>query len=159
MSKLAKIHLFIIIASVSALIFAYISQYFFDLKPCILCHYQRIIYWSILANSLFCYFKYQKVGYYLALLLIVGNIGVAGFHSGVEHKIFTLNTCSATGIDNTSDVRALAKQLQSLNAVRCDRPQLVVLGLSMAEWNALYLIALLSLSIVFPIYNKSYFLD
>jgi len=144
-----SVHLVLLIASLFALLLAYISQYLFGLQPCILCHYQRIIFWLIALNSLifFCIkpLQTQIFGKILAIILVVANLGVAGFHSGVERKIFFLGSCSAqnTELENITDPNLLLSALQQTNAVRCDQPQFKFLGLSMADYNVFYCLFLL----------------
>ena len=144
-----SVHFVLLIASLFALLLAYISQYVFGLQPCILCHYQRIIFWLTTVNSLiFLYikpFKTQIIGQILAIILVVANLGVAGFHSGVERKIFFLGSCSAqnTELEEITDPNLLLSALQQTNAVRCDQPQFKFLGLSMADYNVFYCLFLL----------------
>ncbi len=155
MSKFLKIvkipfHTILLSASLLALLLAYISQYIFGLQPCILCHYQRIIFWLISLNSLIFLCikssKTQLVGQIIAIILLLANIGIAGFHSGVERKIFFLGSCSAQNLEleNITDPSLLFSALQKTNAVRCDEPQFKFLGLSMADYNVFYCLFLCS---------------
>jgi len=144
-----SLHIALLTTSLFALLLAYISQYVFGLQPCILCHYQRIIFWLIALNSLIflCIksFKTQIIGQILAIILVLANIGVAGFHSGVERKIFFLGSCSAQNpeLENIADLNLLLSALQKTNAVRCDQPQFKFFGLSMADYNVFYCLVLL----------------
>jgi len=155
-----SIQTILLIASLFALLSAYISQYVFGLQPCILCHYQRIVFWLIAVNStvFLCLTKrcklqirWQIAGQVLAILLLLANIGIAGFHSGVERKIFFLGSCSAsnTELEKITDPSLLLSALQQTQAVRCDQPQFKFLGLSMADYNVFYCLFLLGLTIFF----------
>jgi disulfide bond formation protein DsbB len=141
-------------SAICALFFAYVSQYFFGLQPCILCHYQRIVFWLIALHSavflwLQKYHKLNIVGQVLAILFLLGNITIAGFHSGVERKIFFLSSCAATNEDlnKINDPNLLLATLQQTQAVRCDQPQFQFLGFSMADYNVFYCLFLLVLTI------------
>ena len=150
-----SIQTILLIASLFALLSAYISQYVFGLQPCILCHYQRIVFWLLALNSLLFLClksaKFQIIWQVLAIILLLGNIGIAGFHSGVERKIFFLGSCSAsnTELEKITDPSLLLSALQQTQAVRCDQPQFKFLGLSMADYNVFYCLFLLGLTIFF----------
>ena len=139
----------LLIASLLALLLAYISQYVFGLQPCVLCHYQRIIFWLIVLNSLvfLCIksSKIQLISQIITIILLLTNIGIAGFHSGVERKIFFLDSCTTQNpeLENITDPSLLLSTLQQTNAVRCDEPQFKFLGLSMADYNVFYCLFLL----------------
>jgi len=141
-------------AAIFALGFAYISQYFFDYQPCILCYHQRKPFFAIIPICLFGLFvlKSKNSQKYLtafcALLLLI-NTAIAFYHSGVENKIFAgPSTCSSvSNLNQITDLNELAQALENTKAIRCDEPQFIFLKLSMAEWNVLYCLILLIFSV------------
>lgn len=146
-------------ASLIALSGAYISEYIFGLKPCILCLYQRKPFFAILALTLLSmvFFKggeVKKVVIFICALLLLLNTAIAIYHVGVEKKIVQgPTTCASETLDNINDLEALKKALAQTKAVRCDKPSFIFLGISMAGWNALYCLGLLSF--IISTYRKS----
>lgn len=140
---------FILISSSAALIFAYISQYFFHHQPCELCIYQRLPYVVLIFLSLTSLLlekklsqkilaKFQKIFLALFLALIFSEIILAFYHVGVEQKIFSgLSGCSSTN-ENFSSLAELEQIIKNAPAVKCDTPSFIFLNLSMAAWNLIY---------------------
>ena len=137
-------------ASAIALIGAYISQYFFGYEPCILCLEQRKPFFAIIATSALTltYFKSEKSkknALYLCTILLVINFALAIYHSGVERKIFRGPvTCSSETLNKIDNIEDLKIALSETKAIRCDEPSFLFLNLSMANWNALYCLLLVS---------------
>ena len=132
-----------ILMSVIALAAALISEYFFHLKPCILCIYQRIPYALIIGIGLLGMVlpkngALMKAVIILIILLFVTNGGIAGYHTGVEKGIITMEVACDDAAAPVDSIEAMRAQLMGTNAVPCDKPQFVFLGLSMASWNMLY---------------------
>ena len=132
------ISIFLALISAAALAFAYTSEHVFGLLPCILCVYQRIPYFVVIALSLLSLVFKGKIRMALvalcAITLLVGA-GIAGFHVGVEHGKFHLeNGCEDTNPVPTT-LEELRNQLIGKPAAPCDKPQFIFLGISMAGWN------------------------
>ena len=144
---------FLLFSSVFALALAYISQYFFGLLPCHLCLWQRKPFFAIIILvGLFLVIpqlkKYQNLTIQISVLLLFINSAIAFYHSGVEKKWFYgLDSCSSASAQ-PSTLEALRLELEATKAVRCDQPQFVFLGLSMAGWNVLYCLFLACLIIL-----------
>jgi len=140
---------FFLLAATLALAIAYISQYFFGLQPCQLCLWQRKPFFAIIiVAGLFLAIpklkKYQNWGVRIAVLLLLVNSALAFYHNGVEKKWFHgLDSC-ATSFKDPSSLEELKLALETTKAVRCDVPQFVFLGISMAGWNVLYCLGLIS---------------
>ena len=135
--------------SVLALIFAYVSQYFFGLEPCILCFHQRKPFYFVailafLGRFLIKKRSRQKLIILLSVSLLIVNAGIAFFHAGVEKKFFKGPTgCSSLSLEDVQDVQELARIIESTSAIRCDEPKFYFLGITMAGWNFLYCISLI----------------
>lgn len=135
------------LASAAALAGALISQFVFGLHPCELCLYQRVPY-SVAIAYLTPLFFYHNIApsrlrwiFILLALVFLSNVGIAGYHAGVEYKWWQGFSDCASG--NTPDsIEALTAAIMAAPAVRCDEPAFIFLGLSMAGWNILYALGL-----------------
>jgi len=147
--------IFLGFTSFIALLGAYISQFGFNLQPCILCLYQRkpffaIITLVILATFIFKNKKYQKFAFYACLILLFINILIAGYHVGVEQKIFKGPTsCSSVqDLNKITKIEDLKLALKKASTIKCSKPAFVLFGISMAGWNVIYCLSLLILCII-----------
>ena len=131
------------IAAVIALLSAYISQYIFGFEPCELCLWQRKPFFLIIFLGLIVLLipklkKYQNHIFWLIILLLFINSGIAFYHFGVEKSWFEgLASCSGNNFDITN-IEALKIAIENTKAVRCDRPTFLFLRISMAGWNFIY---------------------
>ena len=138
----------LLVSSSCALIGAYISQYFFDLQPCILCLYQRKPFFAIIAltATALVFFKSNRnknIATILCALLLLINSSIALYHTGVEKKIFKgPTTCSSKNLNDITNIEDLKTALSKIKAVKCDEPSFIFLTLSMASWNVIYCISL-----------------
>lgn len=137
------------LASALALGGAYVAEYGFGLRPCVLCLYQRIPYATAMALSLTALLIWRKRNVLLPLLALCGlafSIGgfIAVYHVGVEQKLWRgTEHCGDSGAPPSS-IEELREQILKAPVVRCDEPAFVFLGLSMAGWNLLYSLALMA---------------
>ncbi|MFM6972546.1 MAG: disulfide bond formation protein B [Alphaproteobacteria bacterium] len=139
------------LASIIALISAYISEFIFGYQPCILCYYQRKPFFAIIVivALVLCKKKYQKIGAVFCAILFLVNAGIAFYHSGVEQKFFRgPTTCSSQNLNNITDFKEFEMAILSTKAVRCDEPQFYFLNLTMANWNFIYSLFLFFLVII-----------
>ena len=136
-------------ASTLALTGAYISQYVFGYQPCILCLYQRWPFFIIIVIYIISLLlkKQIKTLTIIALLSVIANIIIAGYHVGVEQKIFQgLSGCSsAVDLNKIDNLAELTEAISLISAVRCDEPQFYFLGITMAGWNLIYCLILLKI--------------
>ena len=139
---------FTALLAASALVFAYGAEYFFGYQPCILCLYQRIPFFIIIAIAIFALFlknkKLQNLVLYASMALLFINSALAFYQVGVEKKFFQgPDKCSSNNLENIVDLEELKRAIMATKAVRCDEPQFFFLSLSMASWNFLYCAAIL----------------
>lgn len=133
--------LLLLAASVVTLGSALVSQYGFGLHPCTLCIWQRWPYVGVIALGLLSLLVSHN-GRQRALLLLCSlslavGTGIAVYHTGVEYGIFEgLQGCSGELPENAT-IEEMRRAIMEAASVRCDQPALVVLGISMAGWNAL----------------------
>lgn len=136
--------LYVTLASAGLLSVAYVSQYVFGLDPCILCHYQRIPYFVIIALGLLAFFIAPKSGraatalIFLCGIAFLANAGIAGFHVGVEHKWWKgLEACGNAAMPMNASVEELREFIMSRGVVDCGVPAFTLFGISMAGYNLL----------------------
>jgi disulfide bond formation protein DsbB len=136
--------------SAGALAAAFIGEYVFGLKPCILCLYQR---WPFAAVILLCIVgtalakprgALSKGLFATIALAFFGNAAIAFYHTGVERHWWRshLEGCVVPPMEgNITDVLA---QIAASPPVRCDEIPWTdpVLGLSMANYNVALCLAL-----------------
>jgi len=139
----------LLLASTLALVFAYVLQFVFNYQPCILCIYQRLPFFAIIALSaaglvLFNSNKFVKVIALCCVFLLTINIGISLYHVAVEQKFIEGPTVceSSSSLNTASSVDDLKTELLKTKSVRCDEPQISFLKLSMAAWNSIYCLLL-----------------
>ncbi|MBX2853818.1 MAG: disulfide bond formation protein B [Rhodobacteraceae bacterium] len=133
------IALIAMVIAAAALSAALISQYFFGLKPCPMCIWQRYPY----AVGLVVAMIGLSVGrgpsrlmFALASLTFFAGAGLGLFHSGVELGWWAgLETCSAPSTEGKSASALLDSLMTQTELTRCDERQPFFLWLSMANWN------------------------
>lgn len=148
--------IFLSLASLFALISAYIAQYVFNLQPCILCLYQRKPFFAILAlGAIFLFIKqkdqYQKLFFLSSIAILLLNIAIASYHVGVEQKIFQGPTsCSTTkNLNDITNIADLEQALKQSSITKCSVPAFTFLKISMAGWNVIYCLLLILLCFYF----------
>lgn len=137
-------HLAAAIALVSAatLAAAYISQYGFGLKPCILCLYQRGPYGLNIALgglAVLATLRYPRLAVfilYAAALSFLTGAAIAGFHVGVEQGWWPgLSSCGGQIVPEGVSLEELRKALEEQEIVSCSKPAWTLFGISMAGYN------------------------
>lgn len=139
--------------SIIALLLALISQYGFGLMPCELCLYQRMPYVLVIAAMLLTIIRqkyYRPLMLFAVLCFLIGTV-IAFYHMGVEYKWFKGFT-ACTNTFSAGSIEELRKQIIKAPVVRCDEPQFIFLGFSMAGWNMLFSLFLT----FFAIYSLRY---
>jgi disulfide bond formation protein DsbB len=128
--------------SIAALAAAYISQYGFGLKPCILCLYQRVPYFVNIALGALAFlvsFRYPRLVTLFLWLSVAGFLigaAIAGFHVGVEQGWWKgLSSCGGDILPENVSIEELRKAITQQPIVRCDQPAWTLFGISMAGYN------------------------
>ena len=135
--------LIVVFASVLALAGALIGQYGFGLHPCELCLYQRAPFVVTIILGVVAFFWASKRLPLIAVsgLAFIVNSGIAFFHSGVERKWWAgLTGCTTP--DMSGSIEDLLKRIQETSVVRCDEIPWSMFGLSMANYNVAFCLAL-----------------
>lgn len=144
------------LSSAGILSAAYVSQYGFGLDPCQLCFYQRKPYMLNIVLGLLAFLvagKSRKAALgilFLAALSFVADLGIAGFHVGVEqHWWKGLESCSNYALPEHATAEELRKFIMSRAPTSCDVPAFVLFGISMAGYNFLMASALAAATFYF----------
>ena len=146
----AQTLIIVLLASVTALAAAFVSQYIFDLQPCVLCIYQRWPYVVVIAVAIVALAlkgRYARTALVFCALALLVDAGIAGFHVGVEQGWWQGTTSCAGSVGSARSVAELRKQLMAAPVVRCEDPAFVLFGISMAGYNFLYALALAALAL------------
>ena len=134
--------LFVAAAAAAALAAALISQYGFDLQPCVLCIWQRWPYVVAIVLALAAVALRRSAMAWtvltaLAIAAVLVSGGIGGFHVGVEQGWWE-GTSGCGSTSDTDDLAALRAQIMSAPIVRCDEVAFSLFGISMAGWNLLF---------------------
>ncbi len=133
-------------AAASALLVALSLQFVGGYQPCNLCVHERWPYLVVaLAGLAGWWLGRPRPALALAALALAVNLGLSGYHVGVEQGWFALpETCAAVG--TAVSVEELRSQLAAAPA-RCDQVSLSLLGWSLAAWNGVLAALLLLLAL------------
>lgn len=142
-NNILKVPTIFLLSSAVALIFAYILQYVFNMLPCKLCTYERVVYYVIGLLSILCILKNSKFLIYAIFCSYIIGIIISFYHIGIEsHWFHDVLGCTEQASGNVS-VEELKNNLLNPNyAPPCDRPY-YILGISIATWNLIYSIIVL----------------
>lgn len=138
-------HFCILTLSIASLIFAYYVEYIMSSAICPLCVYQRFPYLILIMISLIGLADERDLTrYYVAA--VICSIVLAAYHTGIERGIFELSafcTASVPLVDNLS-VTDFKNIFYNEQIGICNKPALVIFGLSITEWNLIFNIILLT---------------
>lgn len=133
--------LLLVTGSALALAAAWYFQLVVGLAPCPLCLDQRLPYYAAIPLGLLAFAAARTGRITLARVLLgviglamVGNMGLAIFHAGVEWKFWSGPTACTGAPVMTGNVLSA---LKGARVPRCDEAAWRLFGVSMAGWNAL----------------------
>ena len=158
-TKLRNPYLLILLLSIISLLFAYYVEYVGHLAPCPLCIYQRFPYLVFIMLSLMTMSGQENCNkYYIATAFFA--VILAGYHSGIERGIFEISSFCSPLISISDNLSATDfKKMLYSNSKQigmCNKPALVIFGLSMTEWNLLLNCCLLIILIKFRNYRGTF---
>jgi disulfide bond formation protein DsbB len=132
--------LLLALASLGILLTAFGVEYLAGAAPCHLCILERWPYAALIVVGLIGWRWRPRAMLGLAVLVLLGSAGLAGYHVGVEQGWFALPaSCAASG--QASSIEEL-KQLLAEAPPTCDQVSFTLLGLSLAVWNVVTSLAL-----------------
>ncbi len=135
------IFLFLVVCA-GVLLMALGLEYVWGYAPCELCLKERYAYYAgvplaIGASALISAgrpaWAATLIG--VAALGLLANAGLGLYHAGVEWQWWAGPSTCTGGTPLATTPEDLLKALQTQKVVRCDRPALMILGLSLAAWN------------------------
>lgn len=146
-----QVALVMLALSATPLGLALLSQYGFGLHPCELCLWQRIPYVALIAVAvlLLIWPRYLRLGIGISALLWLSEAALAFYHVGVEQGWWQSSTGCTAQTDALMTLEELRASILNSPLVPCDQPELVVLGLSMAGWNGLYSLLMVTISVIY----------
>lgn len=124
-------------ASVALLGGAFLFEYVGGLAPCKMCIWQR---WAHVAVMAFAAIGLTALPRRFVLYLIaaaaLGSALIAGYHAGVEWRLWDGPSGCTAALSNSVSTTDLVDQLLATPVIRCDEVAWSLFGLSMAGWNS-----------------------
>lgn len=141
------------LASAAMLAAAHAFERIGGYEPCPLCLRQREVYWVVLAAAAVGAVlmrlrpEVRRVVPALLAALFAAGAFIAAYHAGVELKLWPAPAgCGVGGGADAAGLDAILRG-ESVRIVPCDEAAWSLLGISMAGWNALVLLALTALGL------------
>ncbi|UWI83038.1 disulfide bond formation protein B [Wolbachia endosymbiont of Howardula sp.] len=143
-------------SSIISLITAYIIEYIFNILPCTLCIYQRMIYYIVLSLSILYIIKNYQVFIYIIYCVYFIGVLISFYHIGIESYWFhNIVGCTDQLADNLSIEQIRENFFQNTYSISCNSAN-YIFNISLATWNFIYLlIILLGSGIIYANKNKT----
>ncbi len=142
---------FSLLISIGVLASVFVAQYGFDLKPCVLCVYQRWPYVAVIALvTLGLIFGRHLARRYLLLLCATAftvTAGIALYHVGVEQHWWQGTSACTADASKVQSLAELKAQIMAAPITKCDEIAWQMFGISMAGYNFI----LASLMVIFTL--------
>ncbi len=124
---------------------AWFMQLVLGIQPCELCLAQRYAYYVVVPLAALIAVVAARdaprgalvAGLAVIALVMLGNAGLAAYHSGVEWGFWQGPTACTGPVGNLGSAGNLLERLDSVKVVRCDEVQWKFLGLSLAGYDVL----------------------
>jgi disulfide bond formation protein DsbB len=132
--------LLVALTSAGLLVAALALEHLADLRPCQLCLWQRYPYLALIALGLLGWRRGAVWVLGLAVLVLLGEAGLAFYHVGVEQGWWALPAGCAAGGDaqTVEELRTLLAEAPPA----CDQVAFTLLGLSLTAWNLIAALAM-----------------
>lgn len=132
---------FLLGASALVLGSAFLLQYGGGAEPCLLCVYQRYPYALVILLAALALLLAPRPRVQVPLLALSGAVLLAGFglafyHMGVEQGVFAGPSNCSGPIGPVETIDELRERLLARPTGGCARVAVSILGLSLANWNA-----------------------
>ena len=130
------------LVSASLLMAAFAFEHLGRLLPCKLCIWQRWPHALIIGTALLG-MGFMRPGFVFLLITAFAtlNIGLSGYHVGVEQGFWPGPASCSGNLDNTLSNSDMLDMLLATPVIRCDEVAWSFFGISMAGWNMLFSIA------------------
>lgn len=139
------------------IISSFVLEYVFNMQPCQLCWYQRYSHWllfGVASIGALCP-HFVRPSLWLTFLTAVGAFSLAMYHTLVELKVIAAPASCAAGAgaaDNVTDF--LASLATAAAPPSCADINNTIFGLSLANYNVLFMLAVVVLLLVTLIFNR-----
>ncbi|MDC0074509.1 disulfide bond formation protein B [Alphaproteobacteria bacterium] len=150
--------LIILLININVFLAIFIIQYFFELKPCNLCIWQRWPYiFAICVSLLILSLNFDKIErnvskklfQLLSFIYLSGSI-LAIYHFGIENLWWSgISGCPDQIVSTSVNLNDLRDKLLNTPITRCDVPQWELFNISLAGYNIVSSIILCILSLNF----------
>ena len=130
------------------LVSAFLIEYKLGHQPCKLCIYQRIPYFLaiLLIVKIFFIKKYEKITLLILFFIFIGSTALAFYHFGIEQGFFSESlACSTDEQLKSLSKEELLEQLKQ-NSISCKDVSFRIFGFSLAAINTIFS---LILSVIF----------
>jgi disulfide bond formation protein DsbB len=137
-----------LLISISALIGAFFAEKI-GYAPCPLCIYQRYPYAMLIAICTAALMSKNCPKFWLVAVILMEFIGLAlsGYHSGIELGLLPpLESCQSSINYTSMSLDEIKSHINATQATDCSKPSIVILGVSMAQWNYLFNLFLIILN-------------
>ncbi|MEQ1889759.1 MAG: disulfide bond formation protein B [Alphaproteobacteria bacterium] len=134
--------------NIAVLLGAYGFEILGGLAPCLLCYYQRGPYFLAIMLCSAAWFRpgWGRTVFAILMVVYLAGAGLGAYHAGVEWK-FWPGPASCTALDSSDvPIEELMARILAAPIVRCDEIPWSLFGISLAGYNALISLGLLTLS-------------
>lgn len=135
-----------------------ISQYGFDLNPCVLCVYQRWPYVAVIVVVALSYGLRNRLpanGFkILCALAFAITAGIAAYHVGVEQHWWAGTASCTADVAKVTSLSALKAQIMAAPITKCDEVAWQMFGISMAGFNFIFA-AIMSIFMVVSVVRRT----
>ncbi len=122
--------------------------------PCELCLRERVPYYAGAVAAAVAALAARRgradvalAGFTTLIVVFAAGAAMGVYHAGVEQALWPGPGACSGAIDAPAKASDFFERLSRVSVVRCDRPALLVSGLSLAAWNAVIATGLAALSI------------
>ena len=132
-----KYFIYIFLINIFIILSALFIEYILNVKPCVLCIYERYPYYLILLLSALFFLKNNWKNQLMVLIILTSIVSffLAGYHVGIENGLINELSSCKTEVSKNMSKDILLKELQSKLAPSCKDVDFKLFGLSLASIN------------------------
>lgn len=132
-----KYFIYIFLINIFIILSALFIEYILNVKPCVLCIYERYPYYLILLLSALFFLKNNWKSQLMVLIILTSIVSffLAGYHVGIENGLINELSSCKTEVSKNISKDILLKELQSKLAPSCKDVDFKLFGLSLASIN------------------------
>ncbi len=138
------------VCSALALLTAYCSEYFFHIRPCALCYYQRYAIIGVLVCSVIClwgnFFRVRFWFLCLTLMSVISNFILAAYQVLVEYKLLPAPSVCRKFSVSSSNFQEFQNALTHVKKhISCEDVAWKLFGVSFAGYNVIFSLFLIAI--------------